>query len=98
MNLPLDFHPAVRDDVRRAFLWYEQQLSGLGTGFLDEVQRVVAQMSANPDRYGFAEGDVHVAPLKRFPFAVYYRILPNGLRVLAVLHSSRDPAAWKSRD
>jgi hypothetical protein len=29
VNLPLDFHPAVRDEIDQAHGWYEQRLSGL---------------------------------------------------------------------
>ncbi|MBY0229562.1 MAG: hypothetical protein K2W96_09810 [Gemmataceae bacterium] len=56
MSLPLEFHPAVRDEIDDAQDWYEQRRAGLGQEFLDEVERV-----------------------------------------LAVYHTSRDPAGWRSR-
>jgi hypothetical protein len=39
MSLPLDFHPAARDEINDAYNWYEQRQPGLGGAFLDEVQR-----------------------------------------------------------
>ena len=30
MSLPLEFHPAVRDEIDDAHNWYEQRRSGLG--------------------------------------------------------------------
>jgi hypothetical protein len=35
--------------------------------------------------------------LNRFPYAVYYRELPDRIRVLAVSRTSRDPSGWQSR-
>ena len=50
MSLPLDLHPAVRDEIADAHDWYEQRRPGLGSDFLDEVQRVLAEITANPAR------------------------------------------------
>lgn len=97
MSLPLEFHPAVRREVDRAYRWYERQQPGLGTDFLDAVQHVLGEITANPARYGFAERDVREGMLTRFPYAVYYRVLSDRIRILAVYHTSRDPAGWQSR-
>jgi toxin ParE1/3/4 len=97
VSLPLDFHPAVRDEIDDAHDWYEQRQPGLGGRFLDEVQRVLAEITANPTRYGFADADIREGPLTRFPYAVYYRVLVDRIRVLAVYHTSRDPSGWQSR-
>lgn len=97
MSLPLDFHPAVRDEIDDVHDWYEQRQPGLGGDFLDEVQRVLAEISANPARYGFAEGDIREGLLNRFPYAVYYRVSAVRIRVLAVFHTARNPSRWQSR-
>ena len=97
MSLPLDFHPAVRDEIDDAHVWYERRRPGLGGDFLDEVQELLAKITANPARYGFAEGDIREGLLTRFPYAVYYRVRPDRIRVLAVYHTSRDPSGWRAR-
>lgn len=97
MSLPLDFQPAVRDEIYCAHDWYEQRKAGLGGEFLDEVQRVLAEITANPARYGFADGDIREGLLHRFPYAIYYRVLADRIRVLAVFHAARDPARWQTR-
>lgn len=51
---------------------------------------MLGAITANPDRYEFADADIHEGPLRRFPYAVYYR-------VLAVYHTARDPSGWQSR-
>ncbi|MFO0928461.1 MAG: hypothetical protein U0736_15790 [Gemmataceae bacterium] len=68
MTLPLEFHSAVRDEIDDAHAWYEQRRAGLGAAFLDEVERVLAEITANPARYGFAETDIREGLLTRFPY------------------------------
>jgi plasmid stabilization system protein ParE len=97
VSLPLDFHPAVRDEIEDAQRWYEQRQPGLGRDFLDEVERVLTAITANPARFGFSDGDIREGLLTRFPFAIYYRVLSNRIRVLALYHTSRNPLGWKSR-
>lgn len=98
MSLPQEFHPSVRDEIDAAHDWYEQRRPGLGGDFLDEVQRVLAEIDANPARYGFADGDIREGSLNRFPYAVYYRVLADRVRILAVYHTARDPSGWQSRN
>jgi plasmid stabilization system protein ParE len=97
LSLPLEFHRSVRDEINDAHDWYEHHQAGLGREFLDELEQVLAGIAANPARYGFAEDDIREGLLQRFPYAVYYRELPDRVRVLAVFHTSRDPSTWQSR-
>jgi plasmid stabilization system protein ParE len=97
VRLPLDFHPAVRDEIDDAYRWYERQRAGLGGDFLEAVEAVLAEITANPARYGFADTDIREGVLTRFPYAIYYRVLADRIRVLAVYHTSRDPSGWQSR-
>ncbi len=98
MSLPLDFHPAIRGEIDGAYNWYEQRQPGLGGDFLDEVQRILTEITANPARYGFANGDIREGLLNRFPYAVYYRVLADRIRVLALVHTARNPSRWQARN
>ena len=97
MSLPFSFHPAVRGEVDEAYRWYESRQPGLGSDFLDAVAEAQALIADNPALYGFAEGDIRAARLKRFPYALYYRVLNDRIRVLAVYHTARNPITWQSR-
>ena len=39
-------------------------------------------------------GEVRRAVVSRFPYAVFYRVDPKRVVVLAVLHMARDPKLW----
>jgi toxin ParE1/3/4 len=62
-----------------------------------EVERVLMLIGDQPGRFPVADADVRVTLIRRFPYAVYYRIKPTRIVVIAVFHTSRDPKAWKSR-
>jgi plasmid stabilization system protein ParE len=97
MSALLDYHPDIRDEVRLAYEWYESRSAGLGMSFLNEVERMMSEISENPQRFGFAEGTIREGLLSRFPFVVYYRVLRDRVRILAVHHTSRDSSTWRTR-
>ena len=44
----VSFHRLAERELNDAALFYEQESSGLGTKFLDEVEHYVARIVANP--------------------------------------------------
>jgi hypothetical protein len=50
-----------------------------------------------PERWSIIEAGVRRYLMPRFPFAVYYRVWPDHLRILAFKHHSRDPDYWRYR-
>lgn len=98
MNVPLVFRHLARAEFMEAAEWYEGQREGLGMEFVAEVQKVLDRIGEQPDRFPLASGDIREAPIKRFPYCVYYRVKADRVVVLAVFHSSRDPAIWQSRN
>lgn len=97
MSLPAVFRPEARDEYDRAFAWYEGQRMGLGLEFEVEVELIVAEIAAHPKRYPVVLRDIREAPVRRFPYCVYYRVRQGRLIVLSVFHTSRDPGEWQSR-
>jgi plasmid stabilization system protein ParE len=97
MSLPLVFQAGVRDEIDEAYAWYEDQRAGLGEEFLAEVQRVLDRIERNPEIHAPIYQAVRHGRVKRFPYAVYYRVEPDRIVVIAVHHSKRDPRSWQSR-
>jgi toxin ParE1/3/4 len=97
MSRPITFRRQARREFDDAADWYEQRRAGLGARFVDAVQRVLDQAAANPQRYPEVFGDVREGVVQGFPFCVYYRAESGQIVVLAVFHTSRDPAVWQSR-
>jgi plasmid stabilization system protein ParE len=96
--IKISFRPVADVEFTEAAQWYEDQRQGLGLQFIGAVQKTVDDIAANPLGFPVVLRDIREAIVSKFPFSVYYRIKSNRVVVLAVFHSSRDPAAWQSRN
>ncbi len=85
-------------DIQAAAVWYEDQRSGLGARFLDELDQVFRRIVDNPRQFPRVEDKVHRALLRHFPYGVYFLAKEESIDVLAVLHLHRHPEMWKSRN
>ena len=54
-------------------------------------------LAERPELYQTVESTARRAPVRKFPFSVFYRILPEWIEVVAVVHQSRDPRTWQRR-
>jgi plasmid stabilization system protein ParE len=87
----------AKDDVAAAFQWYESHRGGLGDAFADEVSRTYAAIEERPEQFPVMLDDIRMALVHRFPYAVYFVILPRHISVIAVIHGHRNPQVWQQR-
>jgi len=97
MTFQVRVRSEARADLEDAALWYEMQRSGLGSEFIDEVERTFDRVASDPSAYRILHRETRRAVLQRFPFGVFYRIQERTIIVVAVMHSSRNPRKWKRR-
>lgn len=90
-------HPEATAELTEAGRFYERKVAGLGAEFLDAADDAVRMISSSPTRCRTMEGDIRRYLMPRFPYAVYYRVLPDHVRILAFKHHSRHPAYWRHR-
>lgn len=93
----LIYHPDAEEELIEAAQFYERRVSTLGAQFLDATDRAIGVIQEAPERWGIIEADVRHYLIPRFPYAIYYRILPDHLRILAFKHHSRHPDYWRHR-
>lgn len=89
--------PAAAADIDEAFLWYEGRRQGLGHEFLAAAQRLIDSVAQHPLRYPVVRRDTRRALLRRFPYAVYYRVYGEVVVVVACMHGRRSPRRWQLR-
>ncbi len=95
--MTVGFHPAADEEFRAAASYYESRVPGLGEEFIAEVERTCTLLEEYPD-LGPGLDPLHRRhSLRRFPFALIYRIDGSELRIVAVAHESRRPGYWRSR-
>lgn len=91
--------PAARLEFDEAMLWYAQRRPSLGLDFVAAVDHVLGVIAEHPERYPSwpRQRAYRRAVLTRFPYSVFYRILPDEIEVIAVAHAKRDPEYWIRR-
>ena len=57
----------------------------------------LAGVERHPQQFAAVLEDIHRVRLQRFPYSVYYVVLPDGISVLAVMHDRRHPRRWHAR-
>ena len=91
MAVEVIYKAAAEAEIEIVFREYEAQQSGLGTRFLDELQRIEGHLRLNPALYQRIDGDLRRAVLRRFPFGLFYVVDDEQVNILACLHLHREP-------
>ena len=97
MTYPLTIEPEAKDDLERAYIWYEDRRPGLGRAFLERVEELFDRLRQTPEMHAATYRNVRQTLVKRFPYVVCYTVEAAHVYVIAVFHGHRDPEAWKSR-
>jgi len=93
----VEFHPDAQNEFISAAQFYERQTEGLGLDFIATVQHAYKRLPEFP-----ASGAPFGRRLRRllvpkFPYGLLYRVEPERIYVIAVMHLHRRPGYWRSR-
>lgn len=83
---------SVSQDLIAGYLFYEKQSAGLGNYFIDSLFSDIDSLQIYAGIHPIYFGKYHRMLSKRFPFAIYYRIVDNEVMVYAVLDCRRNPS------
>jgi plasmid stabilization system protein ParE len=95
--LPIDYLPGARRDFDESFDWYAERSPQSAQRFTDAVDAALVRIAANPTRFNSADGVHRECPVKKFPFRIVYRLIDNGILVVAIAHAKRRPGFWRNR-
>lgn len=87
----------AEEEMTEASLFYDAAASGLGAGFLDEVQRVINLLREHPELGQHIDRRLRQALLHRFPFSLIYSIEVDAILIVAVARQRQRPGYWKNR-
>jgi len=93
----LIYHPDAETELIETAQFYERRVSALGAEFLEAVDQAVRTIVEAPERWQIIDADVRRYLMRRFPYAIYYRVTADHIRVLAFKHHSRHPGYWQYR-
>lgn len=96
MTRVVRFRPEAEAEALEARQWYEERRPGLGDEFTEEISRIIGRIVGNPMQFPRVRGETRRAVLRRFPYALYFRLAGDDVLVLAV-HGRQHPLRWQSR-
>jgi hypothetical protein len=84
-------------EVDNAVEWYNSKIYGLGTHFLDEIDRIIRRIVKYPLSSMKIENDIRRCQLSRFPYGIIYGVDSDTIIIIAVAHLHREPYYWIDR-
>ncbi|MEQ1758563.1 MAG: type II toxin-antitoxin system RelE/ParE family toxin [Vicinamibacterales bacterium] len=91
------FHDLAKVELNEAAEYYEREHSGLGATFVAEVERSTTTILEHPEASPIVGGTIRRKLLRRFPYALLYRVRAERVRVLAIMNLKRRPGYWVGR-
>jgi toxin ParE1/3/4 len=84
-------------DAEGATRWYAERSPAAARRFSEELDAAEEAIAAHPEAWpAYQHGARHYL-LRRYPFSVVYRIEPERVLVVAVMHHRRRPGYWRQR-
>ena len=97
MKYRIIIRPQAENDLKSAFLWYEDKRKGLGYDFLLQVDAGLRFIERNPENFQPEYKGARKYLVKRFPYKIIYLIENEKIIVLAIIHSKRSPNLIEKR-
>jgi len=92
-----EYHPEAEAEYSAAALFYEERCPGLGAEFVEEVEAALQRILAGPARWPKIEPEIRRCRLNRFPYGLLYGEENDAVKIVAVMHLSREPGYWHER-
>ena len=93
----ISFQELAELELIEAVNYYNSQRPGLGSTFLDEVERAINQVRENPEAAPLVNQLVRRKLVRRFPYSIMYSVQSNSVHILAVANQRRRPFYWRGR-
>jgi hypothetical protein len=93
----VEFHPEAQNEFVSAAQFYQGQTQGLGLDFTLTVQRMYERLIAYPASGAPFGRQLRRVLVPKFPYGLLYRVEPERIHIIAVMHLHRRPGYWRSR-
>lgn len=93
----LIFNPSIPDDLVAALDYYSEMSPALADRFRSAVNRRLDNIAERPESFPVDVDSIRFAKIDRFPYLVFFVLKSDFVSVLAIVHGSKDPVAWRNR-
>ena len=94
MSFEVLLEASAARDIELAFEWYESRKTGLGADFMRAIAVARDILSRDPQQFPATATPFHWYKLRRFPYALHYRIRTDKVLIAACLHFRQSPTRW----
>ena len=91
------FHPHAEKELNDTENYYNDIREALGERFLEEIEITISRIRKFPKACQPVSRIHRRCRLSGFPYGIVYRLKPNEIRVLAVMHLHREQNYWMYR-
>ncbi len=88
---------AAEQDLHETRAWFRENAPHLDHEFHQALRETFDDLRMYPRMYAELHRGTRRALIRRFRFAVFYRVAGQAIQVIAILHQARDPQVWKGR-
>jgi len=81
--------PGARADIESAIRWYQREDINVSVRFEADTHAILRRIGQNPRAFPILRNTIRHAPMKRFPYSVYFEITGDAVFVRAVFHQRR---------
>jgi len=90
-------HPEADVEFAEAVRDYSEVSPELGVRFYREMERLLREVCADPERFWKFDPPARRYFSRDFPYAVVYLEKPDHLWIVAIMHMERRPGYWRER-
>lgn len=90
-------HPEADAEFAEAVTSYSAIDPQAGIRFYREIERLIREICAQPQRFWRFSPPVRRALSTEFPYSVVYLEQPDRVWIVAVMHAKRQPGYWRTR-
>ncbi len=94
----VSFHPEAKTEMFESAVYYQDKSPGLGFDFINDIENTIIDVERFPFSGVLIEDGIRRKLVRKFPFAVLYKINGIEIYILAIMHLNKKPEYWKNRN
>ena len=92
------FHPDAEKELQKVENYYDNINQELDNRCRAETEMAISRIIDFPNAWQRLSQNTRRRALKTFLYGIVYRVKPDEIRILAVMHLHREPDYWKYRE
>jgi hypothetical protein len=98
VSLSVVTRPAAAAEIETAYRWYENERAGLGSEFLEAVDKLVRTIAEDPERFPVISKGRPTRCAAALPIQHFLSHRFRAHRGDCVFHGKRNPKVWRGRE